>query len=122
MAATMKALRKMEAARGLRIESVPVPEVGHGDVLVRVRAASICGTDLHIYRWDRWSERRIRPPLVFGHEFCGVVEKIGDEVTTVQEGDFVSAEMHLACGRCVQCRTGQSHVCQYGRIIGVDTD
>jgi len=72
MAATMKALRKTDAARGLRIESVPVPEVGHGDVLVRVKAASICGTDLHIYGWDRWSQGRIKPPVTLGHEFCGV--------------------------------------------------
>jgi threonine 3-dehydrogenase len=118
----MQAVVKPEAKAGAELQQVAVPEIGLRDVLVRVRAASICGTDLHIYRWDRWSERRIRPPLVFGHEFCGVVEKVGDEVTTVREGDFVSAEMHLACGRCVQCRTGQSHVCQYGRIIGVDTD
>src|SRR6267142_28966 len=70
MAATMKALRKMDAARGLRIESVPVPEVGHGDVLVRVKAASICGTDFHSYGWDRWSQGRIKPPVTLGHEVC----------------------------------------------------
>src|ERR1700752_4300337 len=122
MAATMKALRKTEAAKGLRIESVPVPEVGHGDVLVRVKTASICGTDLHIYGWDRWSQGRIKPPVTLGHEFCGVVERTGDEVTAVKAGDFVSAEMHVSCGHCHQCRLGEAHICQNLRIIGIDQD
>src|ERR1700720_2002786 len=122
MAATMKALRKMEAAKGLRIESVPVPEVEHGDVLVRVKAASICGTDLHIYGWDRWSQGRIKPPVTLGHEFCGVVERVGEEVTAVRAGDFVSAEMHVNCGHCRQCRIGEAHVCQNLKIIGIDQD
>src|ERR1700751_2558346 len=122
MARTMKALRKVEAAKGLRIESVPVPEVGHGDVLVRVKTASICGTDLHIYGWDRWSQGRIKPPVTLGHEFCGVVEKVGEEVTAVTPGDFVSAEMHVNCGHCHQCRLGEAHICQNLRIIGIDQD
>ncbi len=120
--ATMQAIVKTEPRPGAELRQVAVPEVGLNDVLVRVRAASICGTDLHIYRWDRWSARRIHPPLVFGHEFCGVVEKVGAEVTTVRPGDFVSAEMHLACGHCFQCRTGQRHICQKARIIGIDAD
>jgi threonine 3-dehydrogenase len=118
----MQAIVKTEAKPGAEIQRVAVPEVGPRDVLVRVEAASVCGTDLHIYQWDRWSARRIRPPLVFGHEFCGVVEATGAEVATVRTGDFVSAEMHLACGGCFQCRTGQTHVCQRARIIGIDTD
>src|SRR6202140_5468828 len=122
MAATMKALRKMEAARVLRIESVPVPEVEHGDVLVRVKAASICGTDLHIYGWDRWSQGRIKPPVTLGHEFCGAVERVGEEVRAVRAGDFVSAEMHVNCGHCRQCRVGEAHVCQNLKIIGIDQD
>src|SRR5580693_7379898 len=122
MAATMKALRKMDAARGLQIESVPVPEVGHGDVLVRVKAASICGTDLHIYGWDRWSQARIKPPVTLGHEFCGVVERVGADVTAVQPGDFVSAEMHVNCGHCHQCRLGEAHICPNVRVIGIDQD
>src|SRR5262249_37881898 len=85
---TMKALRKMRPQRGAQLESIGVPAIGPTDVLVRVRAASICGTDLHIYGWDRWSASRIRPPLTFGHEFCGDVEKVGDEVATVRKGDF----------------------------------
>jgi threonine 3-dehydrogenase len=122
MPATMQAVVKSQPQPGADILRVAVPSVGPTEVLVRVQAASICGTDLHIYRWDRWSARRVHPPLVFGHEFCGVVEQVGAEVTTVQPGAFVSAEMHVACGRCYQCRTGQSHICQNVRIIGIDTD
>jgi threonine 3-dehydrogenase len=122
MATTMKALRKTQAAKGLAIESVPVPEIGAADVLVRVKTASICGTDLHIYGWDRWSQGRIKPPVTLGHEFCGVVERVGEEVTAVKDGDFVSAEMHLNCGHCHQCRLGEAHICQNLRIIGIDQD
>jgi threonine 3-dehydrogenase len=121
-AATMKALRKMRPQRGAQLESVSIPAIGPTDALVRVRAASICGTDLHIYGWDRWSASRIHPPMTFGHEFCGVIEKIGDEVTTVRPGDFVSAEMHVNCGHCRPCRMGQPHVCQNVKIIGIDAD
>jgi threonine 3-dehydrogenase len=122
MSATMNALRKTQAGKGLHIEKVVVPLIGPTDVLVRVKATSICGTDLHIYGWDRWSQGRIKPPLTLGHEFCGVVERIGDEVTAVKAGDFVSAEMHLNCGHCHQCRLGQAHICQNLRIIGIDID
>jgi threonine 3-dehydrogenase len=118
----MQAIVKAAPKPGAEVQRVAVPDIGAREVLVRVQAASICGTDLHIYRWDRWSERRIHPPLVFGHEFCGVVERVGDEVGTVQKGDFVSAEMHVACGRCFQCRTGQRHICKDVRIIGIDMD
>src|SRR5712671_4735040 len=122
MESTMKALRKMQAARGLSFETAPVPSIGPADVLVRVRTASICGTDLHIYGWDRWSQGRIKPPVTLGHEFCGVVERVGDEVTAVRAGDFVSAEMHVSCGHCHQCRLGEAHICQNLRIIGIDQD
>jgi threonine 3-dehydrogenase len=122
MAATMKALRKMRAGRGLSMESAPVPAIGAADVLVRVKTASICGTDLHIYGWDRWSQGRIKPPVTLGHEFCGMVERVGEEVTSVIAGDFVSAEMHVNCGHCHQCRLGEAHICQNLRIIGIDQD
>jgi threonine 3-dehydrogenase len=118
----MKALRKMQAGRGLSFENAPVPSIGAADVLVRVRTASICGTDLHIYGWDRWSQGRIKPPVTLGHEFCGVVERVGEEVTAVKAGDFVSAEMHVNCGHCHQCRLGEAHICQNLRIIGIDQD
>src|SRR5271167_3348431 len=122
MATTMKALRKVRAAKGLEIAEVAVPAIGPTDVLVRVKATSICGTDLHIYGWDRWSQGRIKPPVTLGHEFCGVVEKVGDEVTAVRAGDFVSAEMHVNCGHCHQCRLGEAHICQNLKIIGIDQD
>ena len=122
MAATMQALRKMRPARGLEMDTVEVPSIGPTDVLVRVKTASICGTDLHIFGWDRWSQGRIKPPLTLGHEFCGTVERVGDEVRSVKPGDFVSAEMHVNCGHCHQCRLGQAHICQNLRIIGIDQD
>jgi threonine 3-dehydrogenase len=122
MATTMKALRKMQPAKGLQMDTVAVPAIGSTDVLVRVKTASICGTDLHIYGWDRWSQGRIKPPLTLGHEFCGIVERVGDAVTAVKPGDFVSAEMHVNCGHCHQCRLGEAHICQNLRIIGIDQD
>jgi threonine 3-dehydrogenase len=122
MAETMLAVVKPKAAPGAEIRQVKVPGFGRSDVLVKVKVASICGTDLHIYEWDRWAQGRIHPPLIPGHEFCGEVAAFGDEVTTVKEGDFVSAEMHVACGKCLQCRTGEAHICQNVKIIGVDAD
>jgi threonine 3-dehydrogenase len=122
MPATMKALRKTKAAKGLEIQNVPVPSIGALDVLVRVSATSICGTDLHIYGWDRWSQGRIKPPVTLGHEFCGIVERVGEDVAAVKPGDFVSAEMHVNCGHCHQCRLGEAHICQNLKIIGIDLD
>ncbi len=119
---TMLAVVKPEAKPGAEIREVKVPGFGRTDVLVKVNVASICGTDLHIYDWDRWAQNRIHPPLIPGHEFCGEVVAYGDEVTSVKEGDFVSAEMHVACGKCLLCRTGEAHICQNVKIIGVDTD
>ncbi|TCK70766.1 L-threonine 3-dehydrogenase [Acidipila rosea] len=122
MAEMMQAVVKAEARAGVEIREVPIPAFGPRDVLVKVESASVCGTDLHIYNWDQWAQGRIKPPLVPGHEFCGVVTAVGNEVTAVREGDFVSAEMHVACGKCLQCRTGQAHICQFVKIIGVDSD
>jgi threonine 3-dehydrogenase len=122
MRTTMQAVVKAHAAAGVEIREVPVPDPGPGEVLVRVEAASVCGTDLHIYNWDQWAQGRIHPPLIPGHEFAGVVAAVGQGVTTVKEGDKVSAEMHVACGKCLQCRTGQAHICQHVRILGVDAN
>lgn len=119
---TMLAVVKPEARAGAEIRDVKIPAFGPSDVLVKVKVASVCGTDVHIYDWDAWAQKRIRPPLIPGHEFCGHVAAVGDDVTTVKEGDFVSAEMHVACGKCFQCRTGEAHICQYVKIIGVDAD
>src|SRR5947208_12955517 len=122
MPETMQGIVTSQAGPASELRAVPRPEVGPGDVLVKVQVASICGTDLHIYEWDAWAQKRIRPPLVPGHEFCGTVAAIGREVTSVKEGDFVSGEMHVNCGKCLQCRTGEAHICQNVKIIGVDAD
>lgn len=122
MAETMFALVKPAPGPGLVHAEVPVPPLGPRDCLVRVEAASICGTDLHIYRWDAWAASRLRPPLVVGHEFCGRVAAVGPGVDEVAVGDYVAGEGHLFCGRCYFCQTGQAHICARGRIIGVDTD
>lgn len=122
MSETMLAVVKPEAAPGADVRQMPVPEIGPDDVLVKVKVASVCGTDLHIYDWDQWAQNRIKPPLIPGHEFCGNVVAVGKNVTTVKEGDFVSAEMHVACGKCYQCRTGEAHICQHVKIIGVDAN
>src|SRR5437899_12274566 len=104
------------------MDTVGVPAIGATDARVRVKTASICGTELHIYGWDRWSEGRIKPPVTLGHEFCGVVERVGDEVGAVKAGDFVRAEMHVSCGHGHQCRLGEEHICQNLRIIVIDQD
>ncbi len=119
---TMRALRKTGAGPGFRLERVAVPEVGPNDVLIRVGAVGLCGTDLHIYAWDHWAERRIKPPVTIGHEFMGHVAAVGSAVRAFAVGDRVSAEGHIACGICTLCRTGQAHICEHVAIIGVDTD
>src|SRR5437764_7025607 len=122
MSTTMLAVVKPEAAPGADVRQMPRPQIGPDDVLVKVKVASVCGTDLHIYNWDTWAQDRIKPPLIPGHEFCGHVVAIGRNVTTVKEGDFVSAEMHVACGKCYQCRIGEAHICPNVKIIGIDED
>lgn len=116
----MTAVLKPTPAPGSSVTQVPIPELGPRDVLIKVRAASICGTDLHIQNWDKWAQGRIRPPLVFGHEFCGHVAEIGAAVTHVALGAFVSVEGHIADGTCYQCRTGNAHICENVAIVGVD--
>ena len=118
----MRAIVKPEPARGLVLTDLPRPEFAPDEVLIRVRRAGICGTDLHIHNWDRWAQSRIRPPLVLGHEFVGEVAETGALVRGVQPGDVVSAEGHIVCGVCEYCRTGNSHVCRDTRILGVDRD
>lgn len=118
----MKALVKTEAAPGLTLQSMPDPTPADGEVVVRVKATSLCGTDAHIYRWDEWARGRIHPPRIIGHEMCGEVAEVGRGVSSVSVGDYVAAESHLTCGLCFQCRTGQAHVCKNYRILGLDVD
>ncbi len=118
----MIAITKQDAAPGLTIADVDQPQIRPDEVLIRVRRAGICGTDLHIHDWDEWSQSRIRPPLVLGHEFMGEVVETGALVENVATGDRVSAEGHIVCGHCELCRTGKAHVCRETEIIGVDRD
>ncbi len=118
----MKAVVKTAPKPGLTLQPMPDPSPGEAEVLVRVKATSLCGTDAHIYFWDEWAQGRIRPPRIIGHEMCGEVAELGPGVTTMAVGDYVAAESHLTCGVCFQCRTGQAHVCKNYRILGVDVD
>lgn len=118
----MKALIKKEAKKGLWTGDVPVPECGINDVLIKVRKTGVCGTDLHIYNWDRWSQNTIKVPMVIGHEFVGVVEKTGSNVEGVKAGDVVSGEGHIVCGRCRNCLAGRRHLCAGTTGLGVNRD
>src|SRR5207249_10442994 len=118
----MRALVKSKPSPGLELQNVPVPQAGPGEVVVRIAATSLCGTDNHIYRWDEWAQGRVHPPRIIGHEMCGHVVDLGPGVTSVKMGDYVAAESHLTCGICFQCRTGNAHVCKNCRILGIDLD
>ena len=122
VAGKMKALAKTRRGTGLDLIETDIPVAGPGEVLVKVEATSICGTDLHIYRWDEWSQKRIAVPRVTGHEGAGYVVQVGPDVKGFREGDYVTFESHHTCGLCFQCRTGQAHVCREYRIFGVDVD
>lgn len=117
----MQAITKERPEPGLTVQSVAEPVPGPHDVLIRVRHAGVCGTDLHIADWDDWASSRITPPIVVGHEFAGEVVEVGDEVRSeFSPGQLVTAEGHIVCGHCRQCRTGNSHICSRTQIIGVD--
>jgi threonine 3-dehydrogenase len=116
----MKALTKKKAEYGLWMEDVPIPEIGINDVLIKVQKAAICGTDIHIFNWDKWSQKTIKTPLVIGHEFVGRIEKIGDNVHDVEIGELVSGEGHIVCGRCRNCLAGRRHLCTDPKCIGVN--
>jgi threonine 3-dehydrogenase len=119
---TMRALVKERPGPGLELRRVALPDIGPTGVLVRVRMAGICGTDGHIYEWDKWAQSRIVPPLIVGHEFMGTVAAIGDAVHNVAVGDRVAAEGHISCGACLLCRTGQEYICERVKILGIDRD
>ncbi len=119
----MYAIVKKHPKPGAEITTLEVPKAGENEVVVKVKAASICGTDVHIWDWNQWAQNRIKKfPIVFGHEVAGEVVELGRNVTSLQEGDVVSAETHIVDGTCYQCRTDRMHICQNLKILGVDTD
>jgi len=118
----VKAIVKPDRAPGAEYRDVDVPAVGEQDLLVRVKAAAICGTDIHIYDWTPYAQERLTPPMIFGHEFCGEVVEVGSAVRRFQSGDLVAGETHIPCGACYQCQTGNQHICERMAILGVHTD
>ncbi|WP_136604519.1 L-threonine 3-dehydrogenase [Paenibacillus dokdonensis] len=119
MKKTMTGLVKEHRAPGAVYKEVPIPEIGPDEVLVKVKASSICGTDVHIYNWDQWAEKSVVTGNVFGHEFAGIVVETGEQVEKIRVGDHVSAEGHMVCGTCKACRTGNAHVCHHTRSFGI---
>ncbi|MNX87942.1 L-threonine 3-dehydrogenase [compost metagenome] len=117
---TMKAVIKPRPEPGGTLITTAVPTPGPREVLVKVKATTVCGTDVHLYTWDAWSQGRVKPPLIMGHELGGEVVAVGEQVKTAKIGDRVSAETHVVCGHCYQCRTGLAHVCANTTILGVD--
>jgi len=118
----MKALIKADRMPGAKITDVDVPQIGPKDVLIKVKAAAICGSDVHIYEWTSFAQARVKPPMIFGHEACGEVVEIGSQVTNIAVGDLVAVETHIPDGECYQCQTGAQHICEKMAIIGVHTD
>lgn len=121
----MRAVVKEAPTEGWALRDVDVPACGPNDALIRVHHAGVCGTDLHIWEWDRWARARLHPPLIVGHEFAGEIAELGVEARAgglLAVGDQVTAEGHIVCGHCLQCRTGNAHLCQRTQIIGVDRD
>ncbi len=118
----MLAIMKTKPAYGAELVEVDVPKPGPGEVLIRVLATTICGTDLHIYEWNEWAQSRIKTPQIMGHEVAGEVVEVGEGVDNLEVGDYISTETHIVCGKCYQCRTGNYHICQNTKIFGVDMD
>ena len=121
----MRALVKTQAGPGMEVRDVPTPSYGPNDVLIRVRHAGVCGTDLHIWEWNSWASNRLKPPVVIGHEFAGEIAALGRDAAAtglLAVGDLVTAEGHIVCGHCLQCRLGDAHLCRRTQIIGVDRD
>ena len=117
---TMKALVKAAPEPGLVLQDVPVPEIGHNEVLIKILKTAICGTDVHIYNWDKWSQETIPVPMHVGHEFVGRIAEVGSHVTDFKPGDLVSGEGHLVCGQCRNCLAGRRHLCKDTKGVGVN--
>ena len=118
----MKALVKKYAEPGIWMEDVPIPEIGVNDVLIKIWKVAICGTDLHIYNWDQWSQNTIKTPMTIGHEYVGEIVKVGSGVKNYKIGDRVTGEGHIACGHCRNCRRGREHICENSIGVGVNRD
>ncbi|WP_201568253.1 L-threonine 3-dehydrogenase [Psychrobacter sp. JCM 18900] len=118
----MKALVKAHAEKGIWMQDMPEPTVGINDVKIKIKKTAICGTDLHIYKWDEWSQKTIKTPMIIGHEYVGVISEMGDGVKHLEIGDRVTGEGHIACGHCRNCRRGKLHVCENTIGVGVDRD
>lgn len=116
----MKSLVKAKAEKGIWLQDTPEPEVGHNDLLIKIRKTAICGTDMHIYNWDEWSQNTIPVPMVVGHEYVGEVVGMGQEVKGFNVGDRVSGEGHITCGHCRNCRAGRVHLCRNTEGVGVN--
>ncbi|PID91531.1 MAG: L-threonine 3-dehydrogenase [Bacteroidetes bacterium] len=116
----MRALVKSEKKKGIWMEDVPMPEPGPNDVLIRISKTAICGTDLHIYKWDDWAQKTIPKGLTIGHEYVGHVARLGSEINEFKEGDRVTGEGHIACGHCRNCRRGRQHICEKTLGVGVN--
>ncbi|MCE9871431.1 L-threonine 3-dehydrogenase [Hafnia alvei] len=116
----MKALSKLKAEEGIWMTDVPKPELGHNDIMIKIRKMAICGTDVHIYNWDEWSQKTIPVPMVVGHEYVGEIVAIGQEVTGYKIGERVSGEGHITCGHCRNCRGGRTHLCRNTTGVGVN--
>ena len=118
---SMKGLSKLKAEPGIwMVENQPIPDIGENDVLIKIRKSSICGTDVHIYKWDEWAQKTIPVPMIVGHEYVGVVEQFGSEVTHLKRGQRVSGEGHIVCGHCRNCRAGRRHLCPNTLGVGVN--
>jgi len=115
----MKAIMKKTAAPGADYVDIDVPAVGPKDLLIKVKTAAICGTDIHIYGWTKFAQDRIKPPMIFGHEVCGEVVEVGSQVDSHKKGDLVAVETHIPCEQCYQCQTGNQHICERMQIVGV---
>jgi len=119
---TMRAIAKLKPGPGLQLTEVPVPIPGINDVLIKIKKTSICGTDVHIYNWDAWAEKTIKPPMVIGHEFVGEIAAVGANVQGFAVGDLVDGEGHIVCGHCRNCLAGRRHLCKDTKGVGVNRD
>ncbi|HLB63969.1 MAG TPA: alcohol dehydrogenase catalytic domain-containing protein [Anaerolineales bacterium] len=118
----MKAVRKLRPAPGFELAEVAIPRIAADEVLVRVEATALCGSDIHFYNWDDYAQKRIQPPLTLGHEFCGEIVEVGSGVTDFAAGEYVTADSHIVCGKCDVCRMGLQHICQNLKIFGNDVE